>query len=148
MYSLFGCTLRLRSLIAAPRTHECVIKEPPKMATDWAAISKAVQTFYDTNGWWPSATEYDVIVASLAAPITPPAPKPSTPTPVSATIGSGSDSLFLKVSQDAYQGSAQYKVLVDGVQVGGTMTASALHGASQFDTITVKGNWAAGAHKV
>jgi hypothetical protein len=110
------------------------------MATDWAAISKAVQDFYDTNGWWPSGAEYDAILASLAAPKAPAA--------VSATLGTGSDTLVLKISQDAWQGSAQYTVKVDGVQIGGTQTASALHGTGQSDTITVKGNWAAGPHQV
>ena len=37
---------------------------------------------------------------------------------------------------------------VDGKQVGATFTASALHGSGQSDTLTLKGDWAAGAHKV
>jgi hypothetical protein len=53
------------------------------------------------------------------------------PDPVFITAGSGSDSLVLKISQDAYQGPAQYTVSVDGVQVGGTFTASAWHSAGQ-----------------
>ncbi|MBL6081652.1 family 16 glycosylhydrolase [Belnapia sp. T18] len=68
--------------------------------------------------------------------------------PLSLTAGSGPDSLVLKLTQDHWQGSAQYTVKVDGVQVGGTFTASALRGSGQFDTLTLKGNWAAGAHKV
>ena len=64
------------------------------------------------------------------------------------TAGTGPDSLVLKISQDAYQGSAQYQVLVDGKQVGGTFTASALRGSGASDTLTLKGDWAAGAHKV
>ena len=55
---------------------------------------------------------------------------------------------MLKVSQDAYQGSAQYTVKVDGAQVGGTFTASASHAAGQSDTLTLKGDWAAGGHQV
>ena len=35
---------------------------------------------------------------------------------------------------------------MDGRQVGGTLTASALHGSGQSDTVTVLGNWAAGNH--
>ncbi|HWX47232.1 MAG TPA: carbohydrate-binding domain-containing protein [Roseomonas sp.] len=68
--------------------------------------------------------------------------------PAGTTIGSGSDSLVLKISQDAYNGSAQYTVSVDGQQVGGTLTASASHAAGQYDTITVQGDWDAGAHTV
>ena len=56
--------------------------------------------------------------------------------------------LILKISQDAYQGNAQYTVSVDGKQVGGTFTASASHAAKQSDILTLKGDWTAGAHKV
>ncbi|SDC72797.1 carbohydrate-binding domain-containing protein [Belnapia rosea] len=68
--------------------------------------------------------------------------------PVALTAGSGSDSLVLKITQDAWNGSAQYVVKVDGVQIGGTFTASALHGSGQYDTLTLKGNWVVGTHKV
>jgi hypothetical protein len=67
---------------------------------------------------------------------------------VELTAGSGADSLVLKISQDAYQGSAQYTVSVDGKQVGGTFTASAWRSAGQSDTLTLKGDWGAGEHKV
>jgi Ca2+-binding RTX toxin-like protein len=74
--------------------------------------------------------------------------KPVAPTPFVGGAGTGPDSLVLKISQDEYQGSAQYTVSVDGKQVGGTFTASAWHSAGQSDTITLKGDWAAGAHTV
>ena len=67
-------------------------------------------------------------------------------TPRNTTIGSGPDALVLKISQDAFQGSAQYTVSVDGKQIGGVLTASALHGSGQDDTTTVKGSFATGAH--
>ena len=67
-------------------------------------------------------------------------------TPKNTTIGSGPDSLVLKISQDAFQGSAQYTVSVDGKQIGGVLTASALHGSGQDDTTTVKGSFATGTH--
>jgi hypothetical protein len=73
-------------------------------------------------------------------------PAPSTPTV--KTIGTGSDTLVLKISEDAYNGHAQYTISVDGKQVGGTQTASASHAAGQDDIITVKGDWGAGSHKV
>ncbi|TDG08363.1 hypothetical protein E2C05_31380 [Paracraurococcus ruber] len=68
--------------------------------------------------------------------------------PVNQVIGAGSSSLVLKISQDAWIGSAQYMLAVDGVPVGGTLTASALHGSGQDDTITLKGDWAAGPHRL
>ncbi|TXM78379.1 DUF4214 domain-containing protein [Methylobacterium sp. WL69] len=75
---------------------------------------------------------------------------PATPvsTPVTLTIGSGSDKLMLKISEDAYHGDAQYTVSLDGKQVGGTLTAHASHGANQSDTITINGDWAKGSHEV
>ncbi|MFC7693941.1 carbohydrate-binding domain-containing protein [Paeniroseomonas aquatica] len=69
-------------------------------------------------------------------------------TPVVKTIGSGSDTLMLKLTQDVYKAGAQYTVSVDGKQIGGTLTAGAAEGSGQTDVITVKGDWAAGAHTV
>jgi Ca2+-binding RTX toxin-like protein len=80
------------------------------------------------------------------APATPAAP--AAPAPVSVALGSGADTLVLKISQTAWQGSAQYTIKIDGVQVGGVQTASAWHSAGQSDTVTVKGDWAGGDHKV
>ena len=64
------------------------------------------------------------------------------------SIGSGSDTLVLNVSEDAYGGNAQFTVSVDGVQVGGVLTATSLHGSGQSDAVSVFGNWAAGSHTV
>ena len=72
----------------------------------------------------------------------------SEPVPPGTTIGAGPDTLVLRIAQDAYQGSAQYTVAVDGVQVGGVLTASALRGSGRSDTINVLGNLAPGAHEV
>src|SRR5918997_499019 len=66
----------------------------------------------------------------------------------STMVGSGSDTLVLKVTQNAYQGDAQYAVYVDGRQVGGTLTAQALRGSGQSDTIAIEGDWANGNHNV
>src|SRR3712207_28544 len=45
---------------------------------------------------------------------TPPTPTPTPSEPVALTVGSGSDTLVLRISQDAYQGDTQYTVSVDG----------------------------------
>jgi hypothetical protein len=76
------------------------------------------------------------------------APVVTPPKPFTTTLGSGADTLVLKLSQDAWQGSATYTISVDGKQIGGLQTASAWHSAGQDDLITVKGNWGAGSHKV
>ena len=74
----------------------------------------------------------------------------NTPVPSAAgaqtTIGTGSDALVLQVSQDAYNGPAQYAVSIDGQQQGGVLTASALHGSGLSDAVTVLGDFAAGTH--
>lgn len=63
-------------------------------------------------------------------------------------VGSGNDTLSLQVSEDFYQGDAQYTVTVDGKQVGGVLTATAQHGAGQDQTVNLLGNFGAGQHKV
>ena len=64
------------------------------------------------------------------------------------TIGSGSDRLLLKISEDAFQGDAQYTISVDGKQIGGIQTAHAAHAAGQSDQVLVLGEWGAGKHTV
>ncbi len=72
------------------------------------------------------------------------------PTPASTsinamTIGSGSDRLVLQMSEDAWNGDAQFTVQVDGKQIGDTQTATAFHSAGQTQALTVLGTFA-GAH--
>ncbi len=54
----------------------------------------------------------------------------------------------MRISQDAWEGDAQYIVKVDGVQAGGVFTARALHRAGETDAVTLNGGWGAGAHTV
>ncbi|WP_018260958.1 carbohydrate-binding domain-containing protein [Methylobacterium sp. WSM2598] len=75
----------------------------------------------------------------------PAAPAQST---APATVGAGSDQLLLQISQDAYQGDAQYTVSVDGRQVGDTQTAHASHADGKADQLLVLGDWGAGGHTV
>jgi hypothetical protein len=77
-----------------------------------------------------------------SVPVTPPPPPP----PAAVIIGSGARTLALAVSEDAWQGDAQFTVSVDGKQVGGTQTATASHGAGQVQAFAVMGNFAAGGH--
>jgi hypothetical protein len=52
------------------------------------------------------------------------------------------------VSEDAWNGDAQFTVLVDGQQIGGTQTVTASHAAGQWQDITISNSIAAGAHTV
>jgi Ca2+-binding RTX toxin-like protein len=52
-------------------------------------------------------------------------------------IGSGPDVIEIGIAQDAWMGNAKYVVLVNGVQVGGTLEAGALRGSGQSDIVRV-----------
>lgn len=66
--------------------------------------------------------------------------------PPNVALGAGAHALALAVSEDAWQGDAQFTVSVDGKQIGGTQTAVASHGAGLVQTFTVMGDFAAGNH--
>ena len=67
--------------------------------------------------------------------------------PAPTTIGSGSDTLAMSISEDYYIGNAQYTVSVDGQQIGSVQTASAIAGNGQSQMLDVLGNFS-GAHTV
>ncbi len=69
--------------------------------------------------------------------ITPPPP---------ITVGSGPDAVTLRLSEDAYQGDAQFTLAIDGVQVGGVLTAQALHSTGQQQEVTLLGDLGYGPH--
>jgi hypothetical protein len=95
-----------------------------------------------TAAWSPGAgTATSPLPA--APPVTPPVKIPPVTPPVTTQ-----STIVLNVSEDAYQGDAQFTVKVDGKQVGGVQTASALHSSGDSNTIALAGHWAAGAHAV
>jgi hypothetical protein len=49
-----------------------------------------------------------------------------TTTPGAVSVGSGPDKLVLNMAEDPYQGDAQFTVSVDGQQIGGTQTTTAV----------------------
>jgi hypothetical protein len=59
----------------------------------------------------------------------------------------GKDTLVITLSQDAWQGDARFTVAVDGKQVGGTFQAATQAGQGT-DTLTLRGDWGGGAHKL
>jgi beta-glucanase (GH16 family) len=90
--------------------------------------------------------------APTPAPAPAPAPSGSTTSPSTSgtpsTTGSGSDTLTLHLSEDAWQGDAQFSVTVDGKQLGGAQSVTASHGAGQTQDFTFKGDFGAGTHQV
>jgi hypothetical protein len=83
----------------------------------------------------------------VAAPEATPPKAPAHEVTVPGTAA-GADTLVLKISEQAWKGHAQYTVSVDGKQVGGVHTASANHWAGETETVTLKGDWDHGAHKI
>jgi hypothetical protein len=65
-------------------------------------------------------------------------------TPAQAVSGP----IVLHLSEDAYLGDAQYTISVDGQQVGGVRTETALHSQGQSEAVTLPFLYAAGPHTV
>jgi hypothetical protein len=63
-------------------------------------------------------------------------------------VGSGADTLVLHVCETPYEGDAQFTVDVDGVQIGGVLTATTLASSNETEDFYVHGDWGAGQHKV
>jgi len=86
-----------------------------------------------------------------------PAPTPAASTTVApaadvgtgapAPAGTGADTLVLNLSEDAYQGNAQFQLTVDGKAAGPAQSVTALHGKGQSEAFAFKGDWS-GAHAV
>ena len=77
-------------------------------------------------------------------------PTYSTASPIQSSTGgtTSGDTLVINVSEDAWQGDAQFVVTIDGTQVGGTYTATASHAAKQSQAITLSTSLSAGPHEV
>ncbi len=69
-------------------------------------------------------------------------------TPPAVSVGSGTNKAVLHVSEDAWQGDAQFTVKIDGQQVGGTQTAMASHSAGQTQEFDILGAFTVGTHQV
>lgn len=63
-------------------------------------------------------------------------------------IKPAADMLVLHMSEDAYQGNANFTLAVDGQKVGDTYVIGAMHTAGSAQDIALTGNWGAGAHNV
>ena len=109
---------------------------------DPLAGTMPVATYASTSSIQLQVTDHPLIV-QVGAAVTGPAISTG-----SATLGNGLDKLVLAISEDAYKGDAQYTVSVDGVQVGGVLTAAASHAAGAADTVTIYGDWGVGSHTV
>ena len=120
---------------------------------DGASVSSTttpiyVSAFYpplSTSGFYPGNA-----VFTATDTTTVPANAPSTPTttPAGVQMGTGPDTLTLAMSEDPYMGDAQFTVSVDGQQVGGTLTTSAISWEGQTQQFKLNGSWGNGPHTV
>ena len=76
------------------------------------------------------------------------APATSLPTSSTVILGTGPDVLVLQIAEDAYLGNAQFTISVDGTQIGGVQTATALNSLGATQAFNVKGSFTAGPHTV
>lgn len=85
-----------------------------------------------------TATDLAGNIAAVDPPLTVPDPAPA----------AAPDLLVLQVTEDAYDGDAQFTVSVDGQQVGGIQTATASHRGSQWQSVALTGQFGNGPHTV
>lgn len=120
---------------------------------DGQTVSNSTTPIYETPFFPPNSTEGNVsgnAVFAVNDTTAVPAGAPSTPTttPGPVSVGSGADTLVLNMAEDPYQGDAQFTVSVDGKQIGGTQTTTAVVDQGQAQEFDVHGDFGGGAHTV
>jgi hypothetical protein len=91
----------------------------------------------NTSGnWYSSPSGSTAIWTQIANPVSLPPP------PIT------SHQLILVLSEDRYQGDAQFIAKVDGQTVGGPTSVTALERLGQTQSFTFTGQWSAGTHDV
>ncbi len=91
-----------------------------------------------TASLFSNGTQTFAVTSAASAP----APTP-VPTPVAPIT---SDTLVLTLSEDAWQGDAQFTATVDGKSLGAAQSVTASHGQGQTQAFTFTGSFGAGAH--
>jgi len=120
---------------------------------DGQTVSGGTQAIYQSPMFPPNSTSgniygnSDYTVNDTTSVPAGAGPTPTT-TPSAVTVGSGADTLVLKMAEDRYQGDAQFTVSVDGKQIGGTQTTTASVGEGQSQEFDVKGDFGSGNHTV
>ena len=92
---------------------------------------------------------YGLPAGAVPQPVPTPTPTPvpvPVPVPVPAPAPTPAATLVLHLSEDAYQGDAQFTVAIDGTQLGGVQSVTALHGAGKSQAFSF--GVAAGPHSV
>ena len=119
------------------------------LSYDGQNVSNSTKAIYESP-LFPPNSDHDIYGNAnfTVNDTTPTSAGNNSTTPGTVSIGSGSDTLVLKVAEDEYQGDAQFTVSVDGKQVGGTQTTTAHLADGQAQEFDVHGNWGSGSHNV
>jgi hypothetical protein len=120
---------------------------------DGQTVSNTTTPIYQSPLYPPNSTGGDILGNAVytvndTTPIPAGAPSTPTTTPSPVAIGSGTDTLVLNMAEDPYDGDAQFTVAVDGQQIGGTQTTSAVVSQGQQQEFDVSGNFGPGNHTV
>lgn len=117
---------------------------------DGNTVSNGTTPIYETAFYTPNnpdGTGYGNAVFQVNDTTAASGSSPSS-TPGAVSVGSGPDTLVLNMAEDPYQGDAQFTVSVDGQQIGGVQTATAVVDQGQFQEFDVHGNFGGGTHTV
>ncbi|UPG74092.1 hypothetical protein MVG78_08205 [Roseomonas gilardii subsp. gilardii] len=101
--------------------------------------STAIASFSNTKSVQVSLSDHPLVVEVGTA---------ATATVAEESTTAATNKIVLHVSEDAYQGDAQFIVRVDDKVVSDVLTATASHAAGQTQDITVTGDFGSGTHKV
>lgn len=123
--------------VSLPQTYATVTIVDPLVGTD------PIQTLHGVSAVTLDLTDHPLLIV-VPPPVVPPAGPPST----SSSAGPVVSTLTLALSEDAWRGDAQAVVTVDGKQVGGAVTVTALHAQGKPQAVTLTGPWGAGTHDV
>jgi beta-glucanase (GH16 family) len=154
--------VQLAGTFTATASHAAGASQTFTFKGDWAAGSHTVGVNFLNDAWggtsttdrnlYVNAVTFDAVNTGQSAVMLTSGARnfsvtDSTSIPPSV-IGSGSDRLVLKMSEDAYLGNAQFTVSVDGKQLGGTLTATALHSTGSNQSFVFAGDFGSGQHTV
>ncbi len=104
------------------------------------AAAPVAETFVPGFGHSDFSVMAPVAGAPAPTPVPTPTSAPISPAPITATT------LVLHLSEDAYQGDAQFIVSVDGQALGAAQPVTASHGLGETQDFTFSNSYAAGAH--
>ncbi|MFT8247325.1 carbohydrate-binding domain-containing protein, partial [Roseomonas sp. BN140053] len=118
-----------------------------------AYVQKAAGWFKDHDvvyqTFWNSDADYPGKLSDGSEPATGAAYKAAFPATSGGNAPSGaSGTLVVRLSEDAYQGHAQFTVAVDGQTLGGVQTVTASHAAGQMQDFTFGVDFNSGNHRV